>query len=555
MRKHIIALVAVLLLIIVPSCNQYPDNWWNYFPGADEEKIETVDDLVLFLANNDPGIAEVNLTIDPDDLDNGQFPMTIKGIKELSGRIEIEDASRFPFFSTTGNVQSRVASVPVTLFSVDDNNASAIIKDLSVTIKEEAASLIESVISVDSGSLSATGFNVVVSGTSGKTVTGISIGKNATAETIDISNSNPGGISISEDNSEYNTILDKIIQANPDMPTRYDASDAKSFLTLLLNEQRVRFSKDVTVTADDVNAIINTGSQEGDDETKISLINGEYNIDLNGFTLNSEVVWNLGSGEGLIIKLTNGNLKMKNLSEKDYELSEAAIWIYKNTEIEFDHVNYTSEITGIKFVHSNDNMKLTIKYSDFNCDGEYAITTDATNPLSENVELNISESSITTDNASDNTAILFNVLGTVTIEDSIITGDRQALFLRGGGLISSHKLVNSLFIATGKDSTTKNYENGYWDGGNDAVLAAIVIGNRQESSTYPDGTHATLENVTVQTPSHNTNNIPYYGIYIYQESDEKPVSVSGSIRQSSSSQAKKLTNENTNKASVHINWY
>ncbi len=553
MRKHIIALVAVLLLIIVPSCNQYPDNWWNYFPRADEEKIETVDDLVLFLANNDPGIAEVNLTIDPDDLDNGQFPMTIKGIKELSGRIEIEDTSRFPFFSTTGNVQSRVASVPVTLFSVDDNNASAIIKDLSVTIKEEAASLIESVISVDSGSLSATGLNVVVSGTSGKTVTGISIGENATAETIDISNSNPGGISISEDNSEYNTILDKIIQANPDMPTRYDASNAKSFLTLLQNEQRVRLAKDVTVTADDVNAIINTGSQEGDDETKISLINGEYNIDLNGFTLNSEVVWNLGSGEGLIIKLTNGNLNMENLSEKDYEPSEAAIWIYENTEIEFDHVNYTSEITGIKFVHSNDNMKLSIKNSDFNCDGEYAITTDATNPLSENVELNISESSITTDNASDNTAILFNVLGTVTIEDSIITGDRQALFLRGGGFTSSHRLVNSLFIATGKDSTTKDYENEYWDGGNDAVLAAIVIGNKQESSTYPNGTNVCLENVTVQTPSQNTNNIPYYGIYIYQESDKKPVSVSGSIRQSSSSQAKELTNENTNKASVHIN--
>ena len=130
-----------------------------------------------------------------------------------------------------------------------------------------------------------------------------------------------GKIEVEENNKKLYEVLiksgaDKIIQANPDMPTRYDASDAKSFLTLLLNEQRVRLSKDVTVTADDVNAIINTGSQEGDDETKISLIDGEYNIDLNGFTLNSEVVWNLGSGEGLIIKLTNGNLKMKNLSSK-----------------------------------------------------------------------------------------------------------------------------------------------------------------------------------------------------------------------------------------------
>ena len=390
-------------------------------------------------------------------------------------------------------------------------------------------------------------------GGGGKTAAGISIGENALAENIDISDSMPGEIIISENCSEYSAILDKIIKANPDMPTVYDAEDAAEFLKLLQDEKRVRLVSDVTVTAADVKS----GSQEEGGEAKISLAGGEYSIYLNGFTLESQVVWNLMGTDSSMLKLkvSDGKLdmkNMKNLTEREYSLSEAAVWIYGGSDIEFDNVDYTSEITGIKFVDTQNSMKLAIIDSDFNCDGEYAITTDATNPLSDNVEIIISGSSITTDNAADNTAILFNVLGTVTISDCSITGDRQALFLRGGG---PHSLVNSVFTATGNDSTAENYAEKEWSGGNDAVLAAIVIGNRKDGgdSTYPPGTSAVLDNVIVQTPSHNKNEIPYYGIYIYQEAEGKDVVVSGSISQSSSSQAASLVNANTNNADVDLN--
>ena len=545
MRKHIIVLVTAIFLLAATACSQ---NSGSGIPGPDEVKIGTAEELKSFLAESSSGIARLNLVIDSDDLACGQFPMTINGVKQLSGSIEISAASGVP----ADGAQGRETSAPATLFAAADD-ASLVIRSLTVTIHEEAADLIESVVSVDRGHLSAADFTVTVIESGGKTATGISIGENASVENIDISDSMPGEIIISENCSEYSAILDKIIKTNPDMPTKYDARDAESFLALLQSENRVRLVSDVTVTAADVKS----GSQEEGGEAKISLAGGEYSIYLNGFTLESQVVWNLMGTDSSMLKLkvSDGKLDMKNLTERDYSLSEAAVWIYGGSDIEFDNVDYTSEITGIKFVSKQNSMKLAIIDSDFNCDGEYAITTDATNPLSDNVEILISGSSITTDNADDNTAILFNVLGTVTIIDSSVTGDRQALFLRGGGLSSPHRLVNSTFTATGKDSTAENYAEKEWSGGNDAVLAAIVIGNRKDGgdSTYPPGTSAVLDNVIVQTPSHNKNEIPYYGIYIYQEAEGKDVVVSGSISQSSSSQAASLVNANTNNADVDLN--
>lgn len=548
MRKHIIVLLTAIFLFAATACSQ---NSGSDIPGPDEVKIGTAEELKSFLAESGSGIARLDLAIDSDDLAGGQFPMTINGVKQLSGRIEITAASSRSLSATADSGSSE--SSPVTLFSVEDDSASVIISSFTVAVHEEAADRVASVVSVSSGHISAADFNVEVIGSGGQTVTGIIIGENAAAANIEISGSSPGEIKISETNSEYSAILDKIIQANPDMPTVYDAEDAAEFLKLLQDEKRVRLVSDVTVTAADVKS----GSQEEGGEAKISLAGGEYSIYLNGFTLESQVVWNLMGTDSSMLKLkvSDGKLDMKNLTERKYSLSEAAVWIYGGSDIEFDNVTYTSEITGIKFVGTEDNMKLAIIDSDFNCDGEYAITTDATNPLSDNVEILISGSSITTDNADDNTAILFNVLGTVTIIDSSVTGDRQALFLRGGGLSSPHRLVNSTFTATGKDSTTENYAEKEWSGGNDAVLAAIVIGNRKDSgdSTYPSGTSAVLDNVIVQTPSHNKNGIPYYGIYIYQEAEGKDVVVSGSISQSSSSQASALVNANTNNADVYLN--
>ena len=68
MRKYIIALASVIFLLAAAACSQGPDD----HSGPDVTKVETAEDLVLFLADSGPGIADVNLAISPDDLESGQ---------------------------------------------------------------------------------------------------------------------------------------------------------------------------------------------------------------------------------------------------------------------------------------------------------------------------------------------------------------------------------------------------------------------------------------------------------------------------------------------------
>ena len=187
MRKYIIALASVIFLLAAAACSQGPDD----HSGPDVTKVETAEDLVLFLADSGPGIADVNLAISPDDLESGQFPMEIRGTKQLSGRIEITTASADPL-SGTADSDSVESVSPVTLFLLEDDAARVIISRLTVTVQEEAADMIAAVVSVCSGQLSASDFNVEVIGSGGKTVTGIIIGDSVAAENIDISDKLPG---------------------------------------------------------------------------------------------------------------------------------------------------------------------------------------------------------------------------------------------------------------------------------------------------------------------------------------------------------------------------
>ena len=86
MRKHIIVLLTAIFLLAATACSQ---NSGSDIPGPDEVKIGTAEELKSFLVESSSGIARLNLVIDSDDLACGQFPMTINGVKQLSGSIEI----------------------------------------------------------------------------------------------------------------------------------------------------------------------------------------------------------------------------------------------------------------------------------------------------------------------------------------------------------------------------------------------------------------------------------------------------------------------------------
>ena len=110
MRKHFLAIVAIVLVLAATACTQYPDNWMDYFPQDPETKITTIEDLLLFVSGNESGKAKLDITIDPNDPDfDNYFPMTIRGTKVLSGEIEVSETHRFPIF------YSSTATPPVAL--------------------------------------------------------------------------------------------------------------------------------------------------------------------------------------------------------------------------------------------------------------------------------------------------------------------------------------------------------------------------------------------------------------------------------------------------------
>ena len=258
-----------------------------------------------------------------------------------------------------------------------------------------------------------------------------------------------------------------------------------------------------------------------------------FDIALNGKKLSSTAQFIIKGAE---VSFSNGSLDM-NCDSLDK--SNSSLQLLENSVLNLSAVKYTSNVTGIFAVNNNDNVVVNITdNSVVDVDGYYALGTNATKPdESMNVKFNIADSIITSAGADgtggDNTAILFNVHGGVTLTNSTVSGDRQAMIARGG----EHVFTNTSFEATGKNSIDRtgegNYLNQDWGSGNEVPLAALVIGNRNDSA-YDYPTSAELENVIIKAPKTNEAGVEYDGIYVWQNDGTNTVSVSGTISSSES---------------------
>lgn len=218
---------------------------------------------------------------------------------------------------------------------------------------------------------------------------------------------------------------------------------------------------------------------------------------------------------------------------------------YENTKLVLDGVELSTTQSGLFAANNNDNITIEVLNSKIEA-ACYGIGTNATIPNpSSNIKLVIKNSEITTKSSDgDNTGVLFNVKGSVEIENSTITGDRQALILRGG---EGHKITNSTLVVTGNNNITKEYTSGNWGSGNEVPLASLVIGNRS-SSAYKYNTSVELNNVTINNPDKNDAGKDYYSIYVYQNDTNNTVSVTGTL----SSNSKSNVNDNKNNATYSV---
>ena len=534
--KHMLAVTALILIFTVTACTQY------VFEFPTDKEITTVEDLVKFMQKHEKDSAKVNLTIDPD---NSYLPITINGNKTITGKITIKEDSPFPFpFSSVTTYATKAGAT--NLFEIADN-ASLSVTNFEASVTSNAADSINAIIYVDEGEFNADSF------TSSKSVTGLSIGPKATASQISITDSNIGKIAIDETNKNTG-IYDKILSGNTsdaEISTGFDATNAKEFGYALNEFKRVRLMADFSIENDDIEVDNDNDNSDDKDNPNRDFLDfkGTYIIDLNGHKLTSYEPWDLE--EGTEIRISNGSLTM--INSKVIGLTNPSIALYENSKLYLDTVNYYSDVTGLFFKNYESEMILDIKDSKIIADGYYGIGTNASAPESVDLTLRIYRTTITTENCSAkdpcSTAILFNVEGDVTIENSTIIGNRQAMVARGG----NYDLRNSTFKATGNDYEDDDFIS-TWGQGNEVPLAAIVFGNNNSGSSYAYPTTAELYNVTIEAPLTNKRELPYHGIYIRQNNDQEPVTVEGSIRRGNDCEVNDhlYNKETTNDAHVII---
>ena len=383
------------------------------------------------------------------------------------------------------------AASGINLFEIaDEAGTNVVVSNLTTTISEEAEKKISTVIYIDTakGSLTTNNFTVNTSSASSaaKPVIGISIGATTPAKNISITNSNPGKIDISSDNTDDSIILDNINNSNPNqvinITTKYDVNDVYELIDKLADPSLER----VRLTADFMYGV--NGQ-----------VNLDKDIDLNNHTLTVTSTRDTEpfSVSNTSVTISNGSLNMKRNTTP--EPNPTRIVIGDNGSLTLNNVDFSSNVSGI-YVKGN-SSELNVIDSSIVVDGVYPVQTVAALPTPTNLTINI-ENSVLESKLSSGVGMLFNIDGTLDIKNSQLSGGYIGLIARGGNVkISDNSKILSrgtetvkageewqyLFSPEGFENLPDNLK-GYddWGEGTIVAYAALVIGNATKGSyVYP----------------------------------------------------------------------
>ena len=205
-------------------------------------------------------------------------------------------------------------------------------------------------------------------------------------------------------------------------------------------------------------------------------------LDLNGNTLSFEAntLVNVAESE---ITFKNGTISAQNLPDVVYDLMAVG----ENGTIILDNVKFNTNGSGIGTEKTKNGGHIIIRNSEIQAVA-YAVATNATLPVSQNVKIEITGSTL-----KGYTPLLINIPCDITVDDCNIIGTTQGTVFRGG----TAKVINSSITLTYDDNDYEAiaayFNNRNWGSGNMVNVAALTIGNKAPSA-YQYPTDVTLEN-------------------------------------------------------------
>lgn len=218
---------------------------------------------------------------------------------------------------------------------------------------------------------------------------------------------------------------------------------------------------------------------------------GDTYIDLNGYTLRNEYLYETSVKDGNGLYISNGTLEM--LAEAT---NYSTISVYEGSVVQLEGVVYNS--TGSALYPSGNAANVTVKDSTINAVG-YCIATNANVVEHYDVDINVENSTLNGSDSGAGTAVIINVPCTVNITGSTINGYFHGIILRGGTATITDSFINNTVEG---DSLLHYFDTRNWGSGNTVNLAALTLGNKLPGS-YQYPTSCTLVNTGINS----------YGVY------------------------------------------
>ena len=272
-------------------------------------------------------------------------------------------------------------------------------------------------------------------------------------------------------------------------------------------------------------------------------LNQTVTINLNGKTVtiknfekSTDVILLLNKETSYSVGFVDGTIKTESKTENVANIN-MLFCVGNNATLNLKNVT-TEACAGTGIYCVIEANPATINIDNCTLEGFYAygVGTNAASAANTFINLTITESTIATKDKKtlDNTGLLINIPGKVVIKNSVISGDRQGIILRGTGsdvveIIDSTINVTAAGTVKEGDATnngTCNYADrtSKWGNGNEVALAALVIGNSETTGgSYQSGTAVDLRDVTINL----CENYKGKHIWVTQASGTYKVVVSG----------------------------
>ena len=232
-------------------------------------------------------------------------------------------------------------------------------------------------------------------------------------------------------------------------------------------------------------------------------------IDLNGYTITIETQQNLTANQSLLFH--DGGLDVDMPGGTGFLVQANGELTLENVESQ-THVHTAFYING-----SNATLNLTgcsVVSAEGDTSQNFLVATNSSNTESHyGVEINIKDSHLEaayTDGWTV-TAVMLNVPGTLTIENSTLIGERQAVCVRGGTAVIKDSTLSRPYAI--EQQWEDYFVNGTWGQATSVPFATLFIGNHENNGSYQYPSDVTLIN-TQLTAANTLEGDPMRTVYI-----------------------------------------